>query len=67
MPDQQDDLQATEDSVGRDAEQVQALEGAKARLDPDDPRVPQISEQAERVAAGLHAKTVAERELSEKI
>jgi hypothetical protein len=43
------------------------LEDEKAATDPADPRVMELSEEAERLAAGLHDKASAERELSEQI
>jgi 16S rRNA G966 N2-methylase RsmD len=67
MPDPREDLRSTEESISRDAEQVVTLEEEKAALDPADPRVDRLSEQVERVAARLHHKAAAERELSEEI
>ena len=67
MSDPEDDLRSTEESIRRDAEQVDRLEGEKASLDPSDPRVEMLSERVEGVAAGLAGKTVAERELSHEI
>ena len=67
MPDPRDDLRSTAESIRRDAEQVMALEDEKTNLDPDDPRVDQLSEQVEHVTSGLQGKAAAERELSEEI
>jgi hypothetical protein len=67
MPDLRQDLRATEESIHRDAEQMKNLEGQKEGLDPADPRLLRLSEQVERLAAGLQDKSVAERELVEKI
>jgi hypothetical protein len=62
-----DDLRSTEESIRRDAEQVESLEDEKAALDPADPQVPQLSERIEELATGLQGKAAAERELSEEI
>src|SRR6185312_7082106 len=67
MPDPQQDLRATADSIRRDAEHLATLEEQKTVLDPADPRVLDISEKVERLAAGLQDKAVAERELVEEI
>ena len=67
MPDQQNDLRATEESIQRDAETLKRLEEEKTDLDPRDARVDRISEQVEEVAKGLRDKAVAERELSHEI
>ena len=67
MPDQQNDLRATEESIQRDADTLKRLEEEKTDLDPRDARVDRISEQVEEVAKGLRDKAVAERELSHEI
>jgi hypothetical protein len=67
MPDPREDLRATADSIILDAERLRALEVEKKTLDPADPRVDQLSEQAERVVDGLEDKTAIERRLSEEI
>jgi hypothetical protein len=67
MSDPREDLRSTEDSIRRDAERVKSLEDEKAALDPEDPRVAELSKQIERVTAGLQDKGAAERELSEEI
>lgn len=61
-----EDLQATAEDVSLDAQLLQRIEDEKLRLDPSDPRVLNLSEQAVRIAEGLHAKTVAEREMAEQ-
>jgi hypothetical protein len=60
-----DDLRATEESIRRDTDRVEAIEDEKESLDPSDPRVAELADQVERTTAGLHHKAVAERELSE--
>jgi hypothetical protein len=67
MTDPRDDLRATEQSIGTDAERLRSLEDEKARLDPADPEVARLSEQAERLTAELKEKGTAERELSEEV
>jgi hypothetical protein len=67
MPDPHEDLRATEESIRYDADHLISLEDEKAALDPADPLVHNLSEQVERVAAGVQAKAGAERELSEEI
>ena len=67
MPDREDELRATESSIHRDAERVRTLEAEKSTLDPADPRIRELSQRVEVVAAGLHEKATAERELSEEI
>jgi hypothetical protein len=62
-----DDLRSTEESIRSDAEQVTRLEDQKASMDPADPRVVELSEHIEHIAAGLRGKTIAERELSQEI
>jgi hypothetical protein len=67
MPSQRDDLRATEESIRNDADRLMDLEERKASLDPADERVPELSEQAERVSKELLDKSAAERELAERI
>jgi hypothetical protein len=67
MPDDEEDLRSTENSIIRDAARVKALEGRKAQLDPEDERVPELSAEVERVATGMRVKAVAERDIAEQI
>jgi hypothetical protein len=67
MSDPRQDLRSTAESIRRDAERVKTLEDEKAALDPDDPRVAELSEQIERMTAGLEDKATAQRQLSEEI
>lgn len=67
MSDLHEDLRSTEDSIRHDADRLKNLEDEKAATDPADPRITELSEEAERLAAGLHDKATAERELSERI
>ena len=67
MPDQRDDLRATEESILNDTEQLRDLEEQKSSLDPADDRVPELSADAERVANQVRDKAAAERELAERV
>jgi hypothetical protein len=67
MPDSEEDLRSTENSILRDAAQLKALESRKAELDPEDERVPELSFEAERIASAMRDKAVAERDLAEQI
>jgi hypothetical protein len=67
MTDPEEDLRSTAESIRRDAARVQDLESQKIALDPADPKVVQLSDQVERITAGLRDKAVAEREISEEI
>jgi hypothetical protein len=67
MPDAEHDLRATEESMGRDTQRIETLEGEKSTLDPSDPKVVELSEQVERLATELNGKAAAERALSEEI
>ena len=60
-----DDLVATSESLEADARRVVAIEEAKQVLDAGDPRLAPLSQEAERLAREIHAKTRIERDLSE--
>ena len=61
------DLKATAEDIAADAAQIKALEEEKTELDPEDPRVQELSAKSERLARQLVAKTVAEREITDAI
>ena len=65
MDDPRDDLRATQESIRKDTDRLKALEDQKASLDPGDERVPELSDQAERLSKELRDKTAAERDLAE--
>jgi hypothetical protein len=67
MPELDEDLRSTEESIRRDAERISALEARKSSLDPTDDRVPELSEQVERVSNGLREKAAVERDLADRI
>jgi hypothetical protein len=66
-PDLEGDLRATAEDIAADAAQLRAIEEEKAALDPEDPRVQELSAQSERLARRLVPKTVAEREITDAI
>lgn len=59
------DLRATSEDIAADAVRLKELEDEKARLDPTDPRVQELSREAERLARGLGPKAIAEREIAD--
>jgi hypothetical protein len=61
--DLQGDIQATAEDIAADSEILQGIETEKASLDATDPRALELAAQAEKLAHGIAAKTVAEREL----
>lgn len=64
MPDDlESDIQATAEDIAADADALQTIEAEKAGIDPADPRALELATRAERLARGIIAKTVAEREL----
>ena len=65
MSEQEDDLRATTEDIAADAGELQAIEHEKARLEPEDPRMVELSEEGERIARRIVPKTVAERRLVE--
>jgi hypothetical protein len=67
MPDQQDDLRATAQSVGEAARKLSGLEQRKLALDPTDPEVARISRDAERLGEDIAVKTTVERILSQEV
>ena len=67
LSDLESDLKATAEDIAADASQLKALEEEKAALDPEDPRVQELSAKGERLARRLVPKTVAEREITDSI
>ena len=66
-PAMEQDLHATEDSIRSDLARLSALEVAKTALDPSDPEVDRLSDEAVQLADGLARKTRAERELGQDL
>ena len=63
MPDPQDDLRATAESIAQDAQIIERIEDEKADMDADDPRASELSNAVENLAAQLHEKTRVERDI----
>ena len=64
MGELEDDLHATADAIAADAERLVAVEEEKRVLEPDDPRMIELSTESERLAGGLVPKTDAESQLA---
>jgi hypothetical protein len=67
MGEPDDDLRATIADVHEDALELASIEAEKALLEPTDPKVVELSHEAEGAARRIRAKTVAQRELAEEI
>ncbi len=63
-PDRSDDLRATADSIAEDAEQLAALERAKADLPPSDPATVDLSDTALELAERMRREAAAEDALA---
>ena len=61
------DLKATAESIRIDIGRLAALEDVKLALDPEDPRVDTVSDEAVRLADRIARETRAERQLSREI
>lgn len=61
------DLRATAEDIAADAATIKAIEEEKVKLDPEDPRLHELSASSERLARRLVPKTVAEREITDAI
>ena len=66
MADEDDDLKATVETIAADAERLTAVEREKATLEADDPRMADLSAEAERLAQRIHPLTSAEADLVEE-
>lgn len=66
MDPRQEDLRATAEAIAADADRLRAIEDEKASLPIDDPRMLQLSDEAEAIARALLPKTAAQSELLEK-
>ena len=66
MPELEDDLRATAESIAADAERLTAIEEEKEALTADDPRLIELSAESKRLAKGLVPKTNAELELAKE-
>ena len=62
-----DDIKATAASIVADAADLQAIEAAKAHLPAEDPVMPALAAEAERVAGAILQKTRMERLLVDQV
>lgn len=67
MPEPDEDLKSTAESIRHDAERIVALEDEKLSLDAGDPRVDTLSVEIERLTTHLKNKASAEQDLAEQI
>jgi hypothetical protein len=63
----EEDLKATGDSIHADVERLSSLETHKSSLDPDDPQVDRLSDEAVELSGRIARQTKAERQLSDEI
>jgi hypothetical protein len=63
----EEDLKATGDSIHADVERLSSLEKHKSGLDPDDPQVDHLSDEAVELSGRIARETKAERQLSDEI
>jgi hypothetical protein len=63
MAEEDDDLKATVETITAEAERLTDVEHEKATLDADDPRMADLSAEAERLAQRLVPLTAAETDL----
>jgi len=66
MDELEEDRLATAESIEADADQLAAIENEKTTLAPGDPRLLELSREAEAIATRLVPKTVVERALVEE-
>jgi hypothetical protein len=61
------DLKATIESIRTDVDRLATIEATKADLDPEDPELDRLSDDAVRVADRISRETRAERQLSAEV
>jgi hypothetical protein len=66
-PAKEQDLHATEDSIRSDIDRLATLETTKTGLDPADPEVDRLSDEAVKLADGVARKTRAQRQLGQDL
>ncbi|MEA2518764.1 MAG: hypothetical protein QOF49_844 [Chloroflexota bacterium] len=64
MSELEEDLRATADSIATDADRLVEIEAQKAALEPSDPKVLELSIEAEAVVKSLVPQVTAERVLA---
>ena len=67
MGDADDDLRATAESLQDDADRLKDLEASKERLDPSDPKVLELANEAKELARTIADKTNIEVALAEEV
>jgi hypothetical protein len=65
MSELDNDLRATAEDIATDAARLSRIEGEKAGLEADDPRMVELSAEGEQLARRILPKSVAERELAD--
>lgn len=63
----EEDLRTTSTQVSATAEHLDALEATKRNLTPGDPRIIELSDEIERLAARLRRQTAIEGDLSREL
>ena len=63
MDEREEALRATTDDLIADADQLKAIESAKARMDLDDPRIEPLADDAVTLVEQMVAKATAQREI----
>ncbi len=64
MDDLAEDLRATTESIAHDAQRLRDIELEKSRLEVDDPRILDLSEEGRRLGERLARSTVVEEQLA---
>jgi hypothetical protein len=64
MDEAEEDLRATADAIARDAKRLAVIEAEKATLEISDPRLAELSAEAEAISRNLVPKTAAESQLA---
>ncbi len=67
MSDAHDDLRATAEALQQDADQLEALEKEKEGLEPDDPRLAELSHRVEELLKRMATKSTVERALVDEL
>ena len=66
MSELEHDRRATAEDIAADAARLTGIEEENAGMEPDDPRLGELSAESERLARRIVPKTAAERELAER-
>jgi hypothetical protein len=67
MSELQEDLRSTTETMSAEAERLRDIEELKVTLEPDDPRLLALAEEAERIADRLSAMAGIEKELASEV